>query len=356
LYEYNVDATGNAAPTYSLTAFPSGMTIDLYSGLIQWTPSLPGNFGVTVVASNGVSPDATQSFTINVQEPIVAPSNLLAVLSLADTHNVKLTWTDNSTNELGFVIERKTGDSLSLEPFTLIDSVLANITTYEDTSVADETKYTFRVFAFNADTTSNYSNLAEVETPVPVELTLFVATVVSGQVILEWETATESNNAGFSVQRSKENNKFNDIAFIKGKGTTTIKSIYSFTDKSVFSGKYTYRLKQVDLDGSFNYSKVVSVDLGTVDEFVLEQNYPNPFNPSTTIRFGLPKNAKVSIKLHNTIGQEIITILDRELDAGVFETNFDASKLSSGVYFYELKAIGSDGSIFKITKRMILMK
>ena len=157
---------------------------------------------------------------------IASPSNLTATPNPADTSNVLLAWNDNSTNELGFVIERKQGDTLSGVSFILIDTVAAGITLYEDTTVVDSTTYTYRVYAFNNDTVSNYSNLAQVITPVPVELTTFIATTINGQVLLEWETATELNNAGFSIQRSKGDGKFIDLNFIRGKGTTTNKSIY----------------------------------------------------------------------------------------------------------------------------------
>jgi len=287
---------------------------------------------------------------------VPAPTNLLAIMSPADTHNVKLTWVDNSPNEVGFGIERKTGDSLSSTPFVNIALVLADITFYEDTSVADTTTYTYRVYAFKISVVSNYSNLAQVITPIPVELTSFTANVLNGQVQLYWETATEINNTGFSIQRSKDNNKFMDIGFIKGKGTTTTQSSYSYSDKSVLSGKYYYRLKQVDFDGSANYLKSVEVDLGLPKDYALEQNYPNPFNPSTTIRFALPINAKVTITLYNALGQEVANIFDGELNAGIHETNFNASNLSSGVYFYMLKVQGANGSNFTSTKRMILMK
>lgn len=287
---------------------------------------------------------------------VPAPTNLLAFMSPADTHNVKLTWVDNSPNELGFVIERKTGDSLSANSFSNIGLVNANITAYEDTAVADTTTYTYRIYAFKIGTVSNYSNLAQMTTPTPVELTSFTADVLDGQVQLAWETATELNNTGFSIQRSKDNNKFIDIAFIKGKGTATTQSSYSYSDKSTLSGKYYYRLKQIDFDGSANYSKSIEVDLGLPKNFTLEQNYPNPFNPSTTIRFALPINAKVHLKLYNALGQEVANILNADLDAGIHETNFNASNLSSGVYFYMIKVQGENGSNFTSTKRLILMK
>ena len=96
--------------------------------------------------------------------------------------------------------------------------------------------------------------------------------------------------------------------------------------------------------------------MGLPRNYSLEQNYPNPFNPTTTIRFALPMDAKVNIKLYNTLGQEVANILNTNMNAGVHETVFNASNLSSGVYFYRLEAHGVDGSNFITTKRMILMK
>ena len=149
---------------------------------------------------------------------------------------------------------------------------------------------------------------------------------------------------------------FLKLAFIKGKGTSTEKSFYSYTDKSALSGKYYYRLKQVDFDGTYQYLKSVEIDMGLPTNYSLDQNYPNPFNPSTTIRFALPMNAKVNIKLYNTLGQEVANIFNSDLNAGIHETTFNASNLSSGVYFYRLEARGVDGSNFVSTKRMLLMK
>ena len=196
LYTYDVNASGNPTPTYSLTQNPSGMTINPTSGLIEWTPGSTGDFGVTVNATNGINPDATQSFTINVIQPLIAPSSLTAIKNPVDTTNVLLNWIDNSTNELGYVIERKTGDLASSAPFEILDSVSADETSYEDATVEDTTTYTYRIRAFDGSSFSDYSNLAEVITPVPVELTTFVATVINGNVMLAWETATELNNSG----------------------------------------------------------------------------------------------------------------------------------------------------------------
>ena len=288
--------------------------------------------------------------------PVAAPTNLQAVKNGTDTTNVDLTWKDNSTNELGFVIQRKLGDSTSVALYSNIDTVAANVTSFVDTTTSDTTKYTYRIYAYNADTVSVYSNAATYTTPMPVELTSFSADVINDKIMISWETATEINNAGFSVERSIDNKKFSEVAYVKGKGTSTEKSVYRFVDKSALSGKYYYRLKQVDFDGTSQYSKSVEVDMGLPTEFSLNQNYPNPFNPSTTIRFALPMNAKVNIRLYNTLGQEVANILNNEFSAGVHETVFNASNLSSGIYFYRLEAKGADGSVYTSTKRMMLLK
>ncbi len=288
--------------------------------------------------------------------PIAAPSNLQAVKNSIDTTNVNLSWHDNSSNELGFVIQRKNGDSSSVASYSTIDTVAANATSFVDTTTSDTTKYTYRIYAYNVDTVSAFSNAFTYTTPLPVELTSFSADVVNGKIMISWGTATEINNAGFSVERSIDNKNYSEVAFVKGKGTSTEKSVYNFTDKSALSGKYYYRLKQVDFDGTYQYLKSVEVDMGIPKNYSLDQNYPNPFNPSTTIRFALPMNAKVNIRLYNTLGQEVANILNNEFSAGVHETVFNASNLSSGIYFYRLEARGADGSLYTSTKRMLLLK
>ncbi|MGE5860420.1 MAG: LamG-like jellyroll fold domain-containing protein, partial [Ignavibacteria bacterium] len=287
---------------------------------------------------------------------ITAPSNLVAVLHTTDSSKVDLTWNDNSPDESGFIIQRANGDSVSGNPFSSIDTVNADITSYTDLSTDSLSTYTYRIYAYNADTVSTFSYKAEITTSTPVELTSFTASVKNGSVLITWETATEINNAGFSIERRSENGKFADIAFIKGKGTTTNKSVYSYLDKSISFGKFSYRLKQVDYDGSYTYSNVTIVDLGLPKDFALAQNYPNPFNPSTTIKFTLPANAKVTMKVYNTLGQEVALILSGEFNAGIHEAVFNASGFSSGVYLYRLEAAGTDGSSFVAMKRMLLVK
>ncbi|OGU71966.1 MAG: hypothetical protein A2V93_05855 [Ignavibacteria bacterium RBG_16_34_14] len=190
---------------------------------------------------------------------------------------------------------------------------------------------------------------------IPVELTSFTANVISGNVNLNWQTATETNNYGFDIERRTEGQEFIKVGFVAGYGTTTETKSYTFVDNSVTSGSYTYRLKQVDLDGTFEYSNEVEVSLVPA-AYSLAQNYPNPFNPSTKIDFSLASDSKVTLKIFDVLGQEVITLINGNLSAGLHSQNFDAASLNSGVYFYTIEATGSDGTNFTSTKKMILTK
>jgi Secretion system C-terminal sorting domain len=190
----------------------------------------------------------------------------------------------------------------------------------------------------------------------PVELTSFAANVNEGNVTLTWATATETNNQGFEVQRSTNGVDFEALSFVQGHGTTTETQFYSYVDNTIASGTYTYRLKQIDFNGTFEYSKTVEADVNGPKEFSLDQNYPNPFNPSTKISFKLATDSKVSLKVFDILGQEVITLINGNLVAGGHEVNFDASALNSGVYFYRIEATGVNGTNFTNVKKMILTK
>ena len=202
---------------------------------------------------------------------------------------------------------------------------------------------------------AQYVSLYDYNT-IPVELKSFIANIAYGNVILSWATATETNNSGFGIERSEDNINFTNIGFVPGFGTTTEPKSYSYTDQSVSNGKYYYRLKQTDFDGSFKYSDVVEAEVSLPTVFALEQNYPNPFNPSTSIRFSLPVDAQVTIGVYNLVGEKVAEIASGNLSAGSHNITFDASKLTSGIYFYRLDATGSSGKTFSSVKKMTLMK
>lgn len=189
-----------------------------------------------------------------------------------------------------------------------------------------------------------------VTNPVPVELTSFTANAVDGKVVLTWSTATETNNKGFAVERKSGDGDFTEIAFVNGKGTTTEQSNYRFTDV-VTSGKYSYRLRQIDFDGKISYSEVVEVEIGSAAQYILEQNYPNPFNPTTNIRFSLPVESQVRIDVYSMNGELVKTLINEMRSSGMHEITFDATGLSSGTYIYRLQA----GEIV-LTRKLNLIK
>lgn len=207
----------------------------------------------------------------------------------------------------------------------------------------------------NPALTRNWNIRAIINFVVPVELSAFSASVDKGIVTLNWETATELNNNGFEVQRKIDNNEFHTIGFVKGNGTTTEKQNYTFTDKNVTSGSFSYRLKQIDFDGRFEYSHEVEVDI-VPSVYALEQNFPNPFNPSTSIAFSLASDASVVMTVYNLLGQEVAVIVNGTLNAGQHSILFDASNLNSGLYFYRIDVSGVDGSSFSSIKKMMLTK
>jgi len=190
---------------------------------------------------------------------------------------------------------------------------------------------------------------------IPVELVSFAASVNDRNVTLNWSTATELNNSGFQIERSN-GSEYQVVGFVAGHGTTTETKNYSYSDQNVNAGNYTYRLKQVDFNGTFEYSNVIEVEVLGVKEFALGQNYPNPFNPSTTINFSLAVDSKVSLKIFDVLGQEVATLLNGQMAAGSQKVSFDASSLNSGVYFYRIDADGIDGQKFSSVKKMILTK
>lgn len=198
-------------------------------------------------------------------------------------------------------------------------------------------------------------DMISVRSIVPVELVSFNANVSDKNVQLTWVTATEVNNRGFEVQRMV-GEEFTTVAFVDGYGSTTETKNYSYTDQNLAAGSYSYRLKQVDFDGSFEYSSVVEADVVTPSEFSLAQNYPNPFNPSTMINFALKVDSKVTLKVFNLLGQEVVTLLNQNFAAGPQSFDFNAAGLNSGVYFYQIDARGIDGTNFTATKKMILTK
>jgi hypothetical protein len=196
----------------------------------------------------------------------------------------------------------------------------------------------------------NYMDYIRFTAVVPVELSGFNAFVSDAGVLLTWTTASEINNAGFEIEKSTDNFTFEKIGFVKGAGTTTAACSYNFLDQNS-SGKVYYRLKQIDHDGTFEYSNSVEADASSLLRYELAQNYPNPFNPSTKIKYSVAQNALVTLNVYDVLGNHISTLVNEEVEAGTYTVDFNAVGLASGVYYYTIKA-----GNFSDTKKLILMK
>jgi hypothetical protein len=188
---------------------------------------------------------------------------------------------------------------------------------------------------------------------LPVELSTFNSTVNGSNVKLNWSTASEQNNSGFEIERKNSvNNEWKKISFIQGNGTTNENKNYSYEDRNISSGKYNYRLKQVDFNGNYEYHALQNeVEIGVPKKFALSQNYPNPFNPATKINFELPRSSNVKLSVYDITGKLASELVNEQRAAGYYTVEFNASNLSSGMYFYRIEA-----GEFTTTKKMILVK
>ena len=188
------------------------------------------------------------------------------------------------------------------------------------------------------------------DTRLPVELTSFTASVSEQYVQLCWTTASEINNLGFEIERKIKNTEWITKGFVEGHGTTTKTNSYIYKDP-VLPGKYEYRLKQIDFDGTFEYSDIVEIYADNPAKYSLDQNYPNPFNPNTKIEFTIPKAGKVSLKVYDIMGKKVKTLINKKMPSGSYKINFDGKALPSGVYFYTITA-----NDFTDSKKMLLLK
>lgn len=194
--------------------------------------------------------------------------------------------------------------------------------------------------------------------PLPVELASFSADVSESNVVLTWTTVTELNSKSFVIERMISGGSWSAAGEVSAAGFSTEIRTYSFTDRNVPAGTYSYRLKTVDFDGSYKFSPVIEISLGVPTEFAVSQNYPNPFNPSTTVDFQLPADARVTMELYTVTGEKAATLLNGELSAGYHKQIIDAAslRLTSGIYIYRFTAVSSDGKEFRQIKKMTLLK
>ena len=201
-----------------------------------------------------------------------------------------------------------------------------------------------RLSIYHFDTVS-YGTATNINTPestclLPVELTSFEGLVNGNDVVLNWETASELNNAGFDIEFSNSaDGQFSKVGFVSGQGTTDEVSRYQFSHAYTgFEGQQvSYRLKQLDFDGAFEYSDVVTIQLPAAATAKLHQAYPNPFNPSTTISFSIPTESPVTLNVFDAMGRQVQTLVDGILPAGYHTRQFEAIGMANGTYLYRLE-------------------
>lgn len=312
--------------------------------LAMWTDFRSGNFGSFV----GYFPDF--AMTVSPTSVIISQNGGTEFVTV-EVPDVKLYSKDaifsatvsptpaNGTITLDF----PNGNVLSSFP----GSVQLRIQTSGDVTLG---AYTITIQGNGPDAIPVHRRTVTLDVIIPVELASFSAVTDKNDVILSWYTATETNNQGFEIER-KSFGEYKKIGFVEGKGTTTETQYYLFRDKEVNEGVHYYRLKQIDFDGSFKYTAEIRVEISQPVDYFLSQNYPNPFNPTTIINYSIPQDGNVILKIFDVIGNEVSTLVNKYQQAGSFDVVFDGTGLSSGVYYYQLKA-----GEFTATKKLILTK
>ena len=267
------------------------------------------------------------------------------------------TWTN--VDELDFTAPITTGTLGALDGnasgnFTNISYTISGL------SITDGANFFIRWNDFNASGSDDGLAIDDFtmtnDSPFPVSLTTFTASVFNSNVELNWATATEVNNYGFEIERcvastGSVTKAWEKIGFVAGHGNSNSPKDYSFADKNAPKGSLQYRLKQIDTDGSFTFSDIVSVNNALAKSFKLYSAYPNPFNPSTRIKYAIPASTNVSLKIYDVIGNEVATLVNEKKEAGEYEVEFNASNLPSGIYFSRLQS-----NIGIQTQKLLLIK
>ncbi|MBS1493866.1 MAG: T9SS type A sorting domain-containing protein [Bacteroidetes bacterium] len=297
------------APPYSGTQFATNATATTQDGSIFTPDRVSGDFWFTV------DYDSNASYSISIDLATMGGVDNINKLYILKRNLVNDSWTALTTTAAGTVL------------------TASGLTSFSD-------------FAIGGDLNNQ----------LPVELSSFTSSVSGKNVLLKWSTTMEENNSGFNIERRIRNTEtWTNSGFVAGNGNSNTVKNYSFEDKNLSTGGYSYRLKQVDYNGNYRYYDLTNeVIVGIPTKFAISQNYPNPFNPSTKINYELPFDSKVSIKIFDITGREMASVVNEIQTAGYYTTNFNASFLSSGVYFYQINADGGNQNFVKTMKMMLI--
>ena len=258
-------------------------------------------------------------------------SRPIALLNEAQDLIIVLYQKPQSGGEVDYKYSDK--DAISFSSEETLDDGYQDITSTKQ-SFTDEVLILYNLDGSPTDYEYWYGTKADVY-PFPVELSLFKAVLVDDNVLLSWRTETETNNYGFQIERKTEDSEWETLGFVGGHGNSNSPKDYTYTDKTLNKlGECYYRLKQIDNDGTFEYSDEVMIIVSIPEKYYLSQNYPNPFNTETTIDYKISKNEKVSLKVYDLLGTEIATLADEYKPAGIYSVTFIADYLASSVYIY----------------------
>ncbi len=379
-YGSTASVTGSLLPSTVNTLTISNTAGDTLSSAVTVTDSATISSGANVVESSGkyIIGKAVTSQTVATGTnsnigglgvgtsgsdnlgtvSITRTSGTAGVISIGGKSGINRNWVITSTNP------PTNGTNLTLS-WDALDNNSKDLTTaqvYKSTdggsswlafgspqNASGTQSVTVNTTSFSSWTVSDGAN------PLPVELSSFSSSVNSLGVNLQWKTATEINNYGFEIQRAVVNDsvasQFSKIGFIKGSGTSNSTKSYSFMDNSALYGKFQYRLKQIDNNGSFKYSQVIDVDLSNKPLTFTMQNFPNPFNPTTIINYSIPQASFVTLTIYNILGEKVATLVNQKQVKGIYNVNFNAGRLASGMYIYVLSTEKNS-----ISKKMMLLK
>jgi len=368
---------------FFISSFVFGQTIN-FDTADNWTA---GSGGITSYQTDHQYNDVISGFDVNFSggpalrqgtslQDGFAGANGINSWRLRDNSTVEWFVTLTATQVSGFSFLVRRWDANPSPDFDVAFSIdggtnYTSVGTINNTFLDNSSDW--KLFSYGSSITSSTSNIIirikangtterimiddfNFDSPLPVELTTFTASMLDNKVELNWETATEINNYGFEIERASASSatgkSWETLGFVEGHGNSNSPKFYSYTDKKIeASGNYNYRLKQIDIDGTFEYSDVVEANLGAPESFELDQNYPNPFNPLTSIRFNLPTDSNVKLTVFNVLGQEVAELVNKNITAGYHSVNFDGSSLNSGIYFYQLET-----NNFTQIRKMMLVK
>ena len=336
----------NSTGGLKFASMTSGIDVNFPIGNSSFNPVIINYTGTTrdwtasvkdAITSGSIGSNPTAKVN---REWNIIPSSLSGISA-----NMTLQW-NTSDEDTGF----NEGSPLNIAHF---DAGTGNWSSYSSTATAQGTAgVTSHITSVNGLTQFSPFAVAN-DGPLPVELASFNSQIAGRDVKLNWTTNSEINNSGFEIERKADQETvWNKINFVNGEGASNVSHNYSFTDKNLPTGKYNYRLKQIDFNGLFKYYDLSNeVIIGVPQQFNLLQNFPNPFNPTTKINFDLPVASKISLEVFDISGKLVSILADGFTNAGYHSIELNASGLSSGIYFYRLTA-----GEFISTKRMMLIK